>query len=607
MSTEGDIDGIPGGGAAAKAEVTASGDSFTGRVSTLHEITLQIDTARSYDEVMRLVAHEVRWVVPHEVCYACLLDGTRSTYLIHALSQGDAAAALDGLRLPVTEGIAGTVIQSQSPLFVDLDAAEGEERYARGESVERVLRNAGLHAMLVVPVRTGDKTLGSMAFASSRRAEYQEQDLVLAQLLATQLGIALTSTAMFEDAKKRIAQIELVYDLAEDLTSTLELDELLRTAADTIRKAFGYHDVTIFLADADRREVVLAAHAGVHPELLPQGFRQKYDEGIVGWAMSRDERVLVGDVRHDSRYVANVPGETRSELAIPIHVEGAVVGVLNVEDVRPAAFDETDAIVLETLSDQLGSAIRNAQLYEQVKQTNAKLTELDRMKSDFLGIVSHDFRSPLSSIVLAAKALQKRPDAMDHRRMNEYLQIIVDQADKLIYMAEDTLSMTKMEAGQLTYFFSMVNLERQVKDALASVSLSRRHVVEIEIDPRVAYVRGDQMKLRQVLQNLIANAVKYSPAGGKVRISAGHHTAEHVKVSVSDEGIGIPEEKMSLLFQKFSRVHNPQSKDIKGSGLGLWICREIIRAHGGQIWVESGAGKGSVFSFTVKKAHPDEG
>jgi signal transduction histidine kinase len=604
MTKEGEIEGP--GGAAPKVDMHAAGDSFVGRVSTLHEITLQIDTARSYDEVMRIVEHEVRWVVPHEVCYACLFDGARSTYVISALSRGDAAAALDGLRLPASEGIAGTVILNQSPLFVDLDAAEGEERYARAESVERVLRNAGLRSMMVVPITTGDKTLGALAFASTQSSGYQEQDLVLAQLLATQVGIALTSTAMFEDAKKRIAQIEMVYDLAEDLTSTLELDELLRTAADTIRKAFGYYDVTIFLADKEHKEAVLVAHAGVHPELLPQGYRQKYNEGIVGWAISRDERVLVADVQHDGRYIANVPGETRSELAIPIHVAHAIVGVLNVEDVRTAAFDETDAIVLETLSDQLGSAIRNAQLYDELKQTNAKLTELDRMKSDFLGIVSHDFRSPLSSIVLAAKALQNRPDAMDQRRMREYLQIIVDQADKLIYMAEDTLSVTKMEAGQLNYFFNTVNIERVVKDALASVSPSRRHTVEIAIDPKMAYVRGDQMKLRQVLQNLIANAVKYSPAGGRISIRACRHSAEHVKISVSDEGIGIPEGQISRLFQKFSRVDTPAAREIKGSGLGLWICREIVKAHGGQIWVESQLGKGSDFSFTLKKAHPDE-
>jgi K+-sensing histidine kinase KdpD len=419
------------------------------------------------------------------------------------------------------------------------------------------------------------------------------------------VAVALQHTAMFEDAKKRISQIELVNELAEDLTSTLELDELLTAAADTIRKAFNLYDVTVFLVDRPQLEAYLVAHAGTHNDFLPIGYRQKFGEGIVGWTIAHDERVLVDDVTKDPRYVSNVYTETRSELAIPIRVEHEIVGVLNVEDVRPQAFDETDAIVLETLCDQLGSAIKNAQLYDRLKRTNAKLTELDRMKSDFLGIVSHDFRSPLASIVLAAKALLKRPDTVDQRRLAEYLQLIVDQANKLIRLAEDTLSMTKMEAGQLNYFFNMVSLERVIKDAMAGVNLTRRHEMALEIDPRVGFVRGDQTKLRQVLQNLLSNAVKYSPAGGRITIRAAHHSAENIVVAVSDEGIGIPKDQVPRLFQKFSRIDTPEAREIKGSGLGLWICREIVRAHGGVIWVDANPAKGSTFAFTLKKAHPD--
>jgi signal transduction histidine kinase len=165
--------------------------------------------------------------------------------------------------------------------------------------------------------------------------------------------------------------------------------------------------------------------------------------------------------------------------------------------------------------------------------------------------------------------------------------------------------MTKLEAGQLSYFFNMVSLERLIKDTISMVTISGRHTVNYEVDPRVAYVRGDQTKLRQVLQNLLSNAVKYSPAGGKVTIRAAHHSAEQLVVAVTDEGIGIPADQQGKLFQKFSRVDTPQAKEIKGSGLGLWICREIVKAHGGQIWVESQVGKGSTFAFTLKKAHPD--
>jgi signal transduction histidine kinase len=290
---------------------------------------------------------------------------------------------------------------------------------------------------------------------------------------------------------------------------------------------------------------------------------------------------------------------------MPILIDQEVVGVLNVEDTRLHAFDETDAMVLETLCDQLGSAIRNAKLYEEVKKANSKLTELDRMKSDFLSIVSHDFRSPLASVILAAKALLKRGESADPRRVNEYLTIIVDQANKLSHLAEDTLSIAKMESGQLSYFFKVVNIERLIKDAAALVSFSRRHTLEYTVDSGVSYIKGDQTKLRQVVQNLLSNAVKYSPKGGHISVRAENYATDQLLVSVTDEGIGIPEDQIDKLFQKFSRIDTTEAREIKGSGLGLWICKEIVKSHGGRIWVESDLGKGSTFKFTLKKAHQE--
>jgi K+-sensing histidine kinase KdpD len=584
-------------------------DSFTGRVSTLHEIALQIDAARSRDDIMRVLRNEVRWIFPHRVCFACMLDNFQTEYTITSLSSPDESAFQEGARHPATAGVAGKVIANQSPLCLDLTEPAGDPSDASGAPgeglPESLLRASGIRTLLMVPLRTGDETIGTLGIASDEQGAYGERDIVLAQILATQVAVALQNNAMISDAQRRIAQIELVNELAEDLTSTLELDQLLSAAAETIRKTCKFFDVSIFLLDRPAQEAYLVAHSGTHVDFLPAGYRQKFSEGIVGWSISHDERVMSGDVTEDPHYTANLYTETRSEMAIPIRVEHEIVGVLNVEDTRRQAFDETDAIVLETVCDQMGSAIKNAQLYDRLKRTNAKLTELDRMKSDFLGIVSHDFRSPLASIVLAAGALLKRPEMVDTRRLRDYLTVIVDQANRLIRLAEDTLSMTKMEAGQLNYFFNVVSLERLIKDTISMVTVSGRHRVNYEVDPRVAFVRGDQTKLRQVLQNLLSNAVKYSPAGGNVTIRAAHHSAEQLVIAVTDEGIGIPADQMGKLFQKFSRVDTPQAKEIKGSGLGLWICKEIVKAHGGQIWVESQVGKGSTFAFTLKKAHPD--
>jgi K+-sensing histidine kinase KdpD len=580
-------------------------DAIVDRVSTLHEIALQIDAATANQEVISVLNHDVRWIMPHEVAFLCVVDRFRSHYAVRLISDPRLDLSLEGTVLPLSEGTPGVVIERQAPLRLELNMPATDGFTGRIGEIEIRLREIGMNSYLVVPLRNGDSTMGALAFASPGSGAYHEQDVVLAQLLATEIAVALETTRRWEEAQKRIAQIELVNEVAEDLTSTLDLEELLHAAAETIRKAFTYLDVSIFLVDKPKSEAFLVARAGTHADFLPRDYRQSTGVGIVGWAITNNQRVIVNDVASDPRYIHHTYSETRSEMAIPIRVEHEIVGVLNVEDVRIHAFDETDAVVLETLCDQIGSAIKNAQLFERLKRSNAKLTELDRMKTDFLGIVSHDFRSPLASIVLAAKALQKRPEQTDSQRLTEYLQVIVDQATKLIHLAEDTLSVTKLESGALNYMFNMVNLERLVKDAAAMVNLSKRHSLTYEIDPQVAFVKGDQSKLRQVLQNLLSNAVKYSPAGGQITLRAKNHSAEYMVVAVKDEGIGIPEDQQVKLFQKFSRVESPETKEIRGSGLGLWICKEIVRAHGGNIWIDSTPGKGSTFAFTLKKAHPD--
>jgi K+-sensing histidine kinase KdpD len=590
--------------AAATAEHSAAGmperpvqpAGFTNRLATLHEIILQIDAAHTQDAILSLLRSQIRWLMPHECSVLCLHDRFKTRYQVVDLMLPARTPSLDGMSFASDEGTPGVVIQMRSPIIMDLAADAG----AQG-SVDRMMRAHGMHSVLAIPLQGGDETSGVLIFATSNRSAYGPQDLVIGRLLAAQIAIALQHASMFSDAQKRIIQIELVNELAEKLTSTLDLESLLHSATSTIQKTFNYTDVTIFLVDRRERVARLVAHTGASADLEPFSYVQPLSEGIIGWVATYGERILANDVLEDKRYINPSGLKTRAELAIPIRVEREVAGILNVEDERPHCFDETDAVVLETLCDQLGGALHNAQLYEEIRRTNEKLTELDRMKSDFLSIVSHDFRSPLSSIMLAARSIMKKEQGDSLERRNQYLNVIVDQASKLIALAEDTLSITRLESGKLNYTFSPVNVERLVMDAAAQVSFTGKHRVRFDFSKGLSYVRGDQAKLRQVLQNLLSNAVKYSPQGGLIEVSAADYGPDQLLVKVQDEGIGIPHEQMDRLFQRFSRVDTDEARKIRGTGLGLWICKEVVRAHGGEIWVDSSPGRGSAFSFTLRK------
>lgn len=573
------------------------GSSLDQSISILGEILLQIDAANGREEILQVLRNETHWLLAHDICFISIVNSSRTHYTIHALSPGAETIGLHRMQFVISEGMPGWAIQHQAAILGEVSSGP---TYV--DAIEGALVAHGMQSVLIVPLRTAETTIGSFTLCSERSSAYREQEMCIAQLLAYQVAIALKNTTSFDDARKQITQIELVNQIAQELTSILDLDELLHSAAQSIQKSFNYFDVSIFLVNTQENEATLVARAGNFVDFLPHGYRQSLSEGFVGWVASYGQRVLANDVSEDPRYRISAYRNTKSELALPIFVNGEVAGVLNIEDEIVNAFDDTDAIVLETLCGFLGSIIKNARLHDQVKKANMRLTELDRLKTDFISIVSHDFRSPLASIILAAKGLMRQGQPVNQERLAEYLNVIIDKATRLSHLAEDTLSMTKMEAGQLSYFFKRVNLKSLIHEASSLVEFSRRHSLEYTVDPGADYVKGDDAKLRQVLQNLLSNAVKYSPRGGMIRVRAENYSTDQIIVLVSDEGIGIPTEQMDRLFEKFCRINTIETRSIKGSGLGLWICREIVRSHGGQIWVESQLGKGSTFRFTLRKA-----
>ncbi len=567
------------------------------KLGILQAVTAQIDTTKSRDEILNILRSEGKWLLHYEVCFACILNRARTHYSIFTLSPIADATDLNHKHFSIQEGIPGWVISKKSTYIGEINLGP-----SFSPAIEGRIQDVGISSLLIVPLQTGMEVIGALTFGTLKPNFYTEEDAAISQLLSLYISNAIKDASLFEDSRKRLAQIELINKISSKLTSMLQLDQLLNAAASIIQKTFNYFDVTVFLLTDDKTELELVAHSGNFIDFLPHGYRQNVDKGIIGWVAKHAEKILCNDVLEDPRYITYEYHNTRSELAIPIKVGGEVLGVLNIEDAKLHAFDETDAVVLETLSDQFGIALKNAKLYDDINKMNIRLTELDKMKSDFLGIVSHDFRSPLSSIILAGRALLKNESLKEMTRIKEYLQIIVDQANRLNQLAEDTLSITKIESGRLNYFFKIINIERLIQDAIAMVRMTSRHQVEYKIDPEVTFIKGDQTKLRQVIQNLVSNAVKYSPHGGKVTICVEDLPPEKIIVSVSDEGIGIPADQIGKLFQKFSRVDTGEAKDIKGAGLGLWICKENVEAHGGKIWVESEVGKGTTMKFTLNKA-----
>jgi signal transduction histidine kinase len=295
-------------------------------------------------------------------------------------------------------------------------------------------------------------------------------------------------------------------------------------------------------------------------------------------------------------FVPRAPG-SRSALGVPIVAGGEVAAVLHVEDDRPGAFARGQVITLQTLADGIGILLRTAELYQALETTNARLVELDRMKSELVNVVAHDFRAPLAAILGWAELLEG-PEGLEPAQARERARAIVSAATRMAGLMDRTLETTRLETGQFAFDFRLLDLAARVRECVAQFPAGPAHSVSVEVPDEPLPCWADGERIAEVIENLLSNAVKYSPAGGAVAVCV-RRQRETAVVSVADHGIGIAPEDVGRLFRPFSRVHDRRATGIEGYGLGLSICERFVRAHGGRFEVRSTPGEGSTFSFTL--------
>ena len=252
-----------------------------------------------------------------------------------------------------------------------------------------------------------------------------------------------------------------------------------------------------------------------------------------------------------------------------------------------------DVTVVREAQDKLGEAL------ESQRSANATLEKLDRTKTEFLSIVSHEFRTALTGIQGFSELI--RDGGLEADEVRAYGGYIFNDADRVNRLIGDMLDLDRMESGRMSIRTADVDINEVLSDAIARAGSSPSVEFKADLDPRLPIVVGDRDRLIQVVSNLVNNAVKYSPDGGTVTLSS-RAEGGFALVSVTDTGVGIPPDEIGHVFERFRRVRSGAAQSIPGTGLGLTIVKQIVEMHGGKIWVESAVGHGSAFHFTLPLA-----
>ena len=416
----------------------------------------------------------------------------------------------------------------------------------------------------------------------------------------TQLAAVRASEAerLRDELGRRVDLLEAANRCARALGSSLILDEAFGAFIRELGGVVPFERMAIVLAEEGAGEVMAAAGVGAD-STFPPGSARPVQGSVL-------ERVLGGHLLYredmaDPRYEEEadlLALGLRCRLAAPLLLGPRAIGMLSVVRREPGSFSAEEIELVSLLGRLVATAVQNIRAYDAERRTVEELRRLSALRADFVSLVSHELRSPMAAVIGSARTLQQRWRELRPEQRDSFLDLIAGETTRLAQLVADVLDTSRIEAGTFSYVFGDVDVRRLVEDTVAAAEAGQDDVrVVTALGAKLPTVRGDAERLRQVIGNLVDNAVKYSPAGAEVRVAA-HAYNGWIVVDVTDRGRGIPREHHQLIFEKFGRAKTDGAGQ-PGTGLGLFIARSIAEAHGGTLEVRSAIDRGSTFTLSL--------
>ena len=408
-----------------------------------------------------------------------------------------------------------------------------------------------------------------------------------------------------DDLGRRIDLLEATNRAARALGSSLDLDEAFSSFTEELRGLLPFDRAAILLLEDDAVRVM--ATAGIAAgTFLPPGASMSV-RGSAVEDVIREGRTIYREDLSDPRYDQEsglLELGLRARVVAPLQLGARTVGALSLSRQEPASFRPDEVELVTLLARLVASAVQNLRTHEAERTTLAEMRRLAALRADFVSLVSHELRGPMAAVIGSALTLQQRWRELQPEQREAFLAVIADETTRLSVLVGDVLDTSRIEAGTFGYTFSDVDLAEIVREAVAAAEIGQDEVrLSYDMAPSLPRVRGDADRLRQLVDNLISNAVKFSSTGGEVRVLARSDNGR-VIIRVDDDGPGIPVEEQEEIFEKFGRAVGSSKP---GTGLGLFLARSFAEAHGGTLEVDSTPGEGAAFTLTIPLGRSNSG
>jgi len=527
-------------------------------LSFLHEVAQLASSARDWDEMLRIVIDRTTDAMRAEVSSLYLLeraDGVLRLVATNGLNRGGIGRAT----LRLGEGIVGWVANARVPL-----AARDVRSEPRWKWVPEVDEKR-FSSMLSVPVVIRDEVTGVMNVQTVEPRDFGREEIDFLQTIANQVAGIIEKGRLQREAERKLREVSALFEVSNVLTSTLDLDEVLSLVVDRLVRVYPGASGAILLHDEGDAAI----------ERARSGELGKPATLAAGRAIAERRPIVAFD-----------------HIAVPLIANERLLGAVVLQVPDYTEFLDEEVRFVGALANQAALAIDKASLYALELKTTESLRELERARSDFVAVVTHDLRTPLS-VIRGYLDLLGEKNGTPKMPVSE----ATAQVERLDQLVDRILAGVRTDRPELSLRRSRFDLRATVTAALKEVApMARRHKL---VPPRAGhsiFVRGDRRRTAEVVAGLVHNATKYAPKGTRiaVRIERGGTRAI---VRVQDEGPGVPPPERARIFEPYAR--GAGNDDVAGSGIGLFAARRVIEAQGGDLWVEDAPERGAVFAFSV--------
>jgi len=543
------------------------------------------------ETVLQLIVDSAKVLIPGaERVVLHLLDDDQQTLIPRAIA-GLADGAKTNLKMHLGEGIAGTAIASRQVVLIP--DVQADERF--------VHRAPAMHlrSLMVAPIQSHERLVGTISVQSDRVNAFSQDDGRLLAALSTQAAIAIENANLLERTRQDLKEINALYRVSRGLVASLDADELMEDVVKLLQQDFGYYHVQVYVKEPESGEFLARHGSGeIGAQLREQGYRLPVGAGIVGHVAETGQPFVTNDVEQVVFFVRNpLLPDTQSELAVPIQVDGNVLGVLDVQQASAGRLTARDLQLMSGVADQLAAALQRVRLYndlqmslQQEKAMRSRLLQSERLAvaGRLLASVSHELNNPLQAIHNALfLVMEDEKLSADGRR---YLEILRSEAERMTTML-NRLRPTYRPAQ--TEDLQEIQLNRIVEDVYtltATPMRQKRITFEFIADPALPEMLAAPDQMRQVVLNLFMNALEAMQTGGRLAVATRYLSEQgSVLLSVTDSGPGIDPEILPHIFEPFV------TGKTTGTGLGLAIVQEIVHQHGGDIQAENNPSGGATF------------